>query len=80
MLGVVLVVVGLFGALRFSALLFGLFTTGLFLIFSDLRTKGKNYPPTALPDTTSLTCPNCRIVLEGDVAFCPQCGKKVRWE
>lgn len=87
-LWVVLAIVGLFGALRFSAVFFGLFTVGLFLIFYDLSTKrGKPQltvqPSPSRPPTTSIapstpTCPNCGMVLKAEAAFCPQCGWKVR--
>ena len=71
-----LVIVGLYGALRFSAIFFGLFTMGLFLIVYDFRTKEQITP--TFESTASQTCPNCGISLEASGTFCPNCGEKVR--
>lgn len=86
LLWAILAIVGLYGALMYSAIFFGIFTVGLFLIFCNSRTEEKNMPtPTPIPvppsaSVTSLTCPNCGAALEAGAVFCPRCGGKVRRE
>jgi len=87
-LWVVLVIVGLLGALRHSAVFFGLFTVGLFLLLYDLTTKrvkpspttqlSPSTPPTPTIAPSTPTCPNCGMALEAEASFCPRCGEKVR--
>lgn len=86
LLWAVLAIVGLYGAIRYSAVFFGLFTAGLFLILYNRRTEEKNTPipmttPTPLSKSVaSVTCPNCGMALEAGTAFCPRCGAKVNKE
>ena len=73
-----MVIVGLYGALRFSTIFFGLFTVGLFLIAYDFRTKEQSTP--TLESIAVQTCPNCGMPFEADGTFCPKCGEKMRRE
>jgi hypothetical protein len=81
---VLLAIFGFFGALRYSAFFFGLFTTGIFLIIYELRRKPtrtvKTRPQTTIYKhitPTTNNCLNCGMALKPEVGFCPRCGKKV---
>lgn len=83
-LGFVLVIAGIFGALIYSAVFFGFFTVGLFLILTHLIAKSS--PAESLPSqtlstsiagATSKTCLNCGKEIDGMADFCAHCGNKV---
>jgi hypothetical protein len=78
---VIIAISGFFAAFRYSAVFFGLFTTGIFLIIYELKTKPmypektKSQPSTFTPTINS--CLNCGTILKAEVDFCPRCGEKV---
>ena len=86
----VLAIVGLYGALMYSAVFFGLFTVSLFLIFYSRGGADKAYnrvreenTPTLTPqpaNVAALACPNCGMVLEAGASFCTRCGARVSKE
>ena len=88
-IGIILSILGFFGALLLSSIFFGFFTVGLFLIIYSSITK-KEVPPT-LQESPTLTkpttqpieqllrfCPKCGSELDMIEDFCPFCGEKVK--
>lgn len=88
--GGLLAALGGCGALVFSPIFFGFFTSGIFLIAYDLLTvkvesRGERQgsmaqaPASPLPIAKAIPqfCPNCGVKLEGHVQGCPLCGKQL---
>lgn len=91
-LGVILAALGAFGALVYSSIFFGFFTSGIFLVTYDLLTekeekKGKRQitestataPSPQPPSASSFPrfCPNCGSKLDANIRSCPLCGKQL---
>lgn len=87
--GVILAALGAFGALFYSSIFFGFFTSGVFLAAYDLLTKKEEkkggqitevtFPANQLPSARLFPrfCPNCGSKLEANVHRCPLCGKQL---
>lgn len=88
--GVILAALGAFGALFYSPIFFGFFTSGVFLAAYDLLTekeekKGERQitetitpaPQPPLARSFPNFCPNCGSKLEENVRSCPLCGKQL---
>ena len=90
--GVILAALGAFGALVYSPIFFGFFTSGVFLAAYDLLTekeekKGERQiteatstVPASQPPSAIVFpnfCPNCGSKLEVNVRSCPLCGKQL---
>jgi hypothetical protein len=88
-IGIFLSIVGFFGTLRFSAIFFGFFMAGLFLLIYTVIPKSK-LSPTKLTGFSSSEstkrytipvsrfCPQCGAELDVNQDFCLFCGDKVR--
>lgn len=89
-LGIILAALGVFGALVYSSIFFGFFTSGVFLVVYDLLTekegeKGERQvsevtapaPQSPLAMSFPKFCPNCGVKLEANVHSCPLCGKQI---
>jgi len=88
--GLILLGIGLFGALLSSAIFFGMVTSGVFLIAYTLFTTteaGQGEPhastaraPPGQPPSTPVAasfCSNCGAKLEQNARTCPSCGHKL---
>jgi hypothetical protein len=91
-LGVILAALGAFGALVYSSIFFGFFTSGVFLVAYDFLTekeekKGERQiteatataPSPQPPSARSFPrfCPNCGSKLDANIRSCPLCGKQL---
>lgn len=89
-IGFFLSIVGIFGALRFSSIFFGIFMVGLFLLIYSILPKKNKMPPSnsmsypltessiQTPTSPSRFCYKCGAELHEQHEFCPLCGVKVR--
>jgi hypothetical protein len=88
--GLILLAIGLFGALLSSSIFFGVLTSGVLLIAYALFTtteagKGEPHAATArappgqppAPPVTASFCSNCGAKLAQNARTCPSCGHKL---